>query len=338
VSGPRSLALLIRYTNGVKCMDRVGTGRAAGALLFALLTGLWTAPARAQSSTSDSNAQAGKQQAQSGAKKQSGAGSQGDENAFPEARSRQAAQQAKGAEKGSGSQTPASQSSGTSGSGSSGSDSTPVPDTPSAPKPPATPDASATPDAPATPNNPPAPDKAAETDSAGTPGHPAGDQQTKPPSAAQDNPFPEDVSREAAKSAADPGSGSGVSSSSSYDPGVDRDNGDRETPAGRHKLPKPSDDVEVGSLSATARAKKDVEVGNYYLSTGADQGAYARFADASKMDPTNVDAIFGLAEAARHLQRTQEAVANYKLFLDIEPEGSRAKVARKALNGLDAKR
>jgi tetratricopeptide (TPR) repeat protein len=312
------------------CAGRVtGAGRAAGALLFALLAGLWIAPATAQSSTSDSSAQAGKQQAQSGAKKQSDAGSQGDDNAFPEARSRQAAQQAKDADKRSGSQTP---SSGTPASGSSGSDSTPVPDAPAASKPPATPDASATPDDSATP------DKAAEPDSAGTPANSAGDQQTKPPSAAQDNPFPEDVSREAAKSAAASGSGSGVSSSSSYDPGVDRDNGDRETPAGRRKLPKPSDDVEVGSLSATARAKKDVEVGNYYLSAGGDQGAYARFADANKMDPTNIDAIFGLAEAARHLQRTQEAVANYKLFLDIEPDGSRAKLARKALNGLNAKK
>jgi tetratricopeptide (TPR) repeat protein len=306
------------------CAGRVtGPGRAAGALLFALLAGLWIAPATAQSSTSDSSAQAGKQQAQSGAKKQSGAGSQGDENAFPEARSRQAAQQAKDADKRSGSQTPGS---GTPASGSSGSDSTPVPDAPAAPQPPATPDAPAT------------PDNSAAPDSAGTPGGSAGEQQTKPPSAAQDNPFPEDVSRDAAKSAAASGSGSGMSSSSSYDPGVDRDNGDRETPAGRRKLPKPSDDVEVGSLSATARAKKDVEVGNYYLSAGADQGAYARFADANKMDPTNIDAIFGLAEAARHLQRTQEAVANYKLFLDIEPDGSRAKLARKALNGLDAKK
>lgn len=197
-----------------------------------------------------------------------------------------------------------------------------VPDAPREPKAAANPNA--TPDASAGQNTSPAPSP--------------NDQQAKPSSAAQDNPFPEDVSREAAKSAAASPSSSGVSSSSSYGPDVDRDDGDRETNAGRRRLPKPSDHVEAGSLSATARAKKDVEVGNFYLSTGEDKGAYARFADAGKMDPTNLDAIFGLAEAARHLQRTEEAIANYKLFLDIEPAGSRAKLARKALNGLDAKK
>jgi Tfp pilus assembly protein PilF len=130
-----------------------------------------------------------------------------------------------------------------------------------------------------------------------------------------------------------------VSSSSSYgasstdDADVDRET---DTATRRHKLPKPSDNVEVGSLSATARAKKDVEVGNYYLAAGSPKGAYARFADASKMDPTNVDAIFGLAEAAQRLRRTDEAVANYKLFLSIVPDGSRAKEARKGLNDLGA--
>ncbi len=184
------------------------------------------------------------------------------------------------------------------------------------------------PDAPAAPNAPAKPDTSAPASES--------DQQAKPPSAAQDNPFPEDVSRAAAKDAASSSSNSGVSSSSSYDPGVDR--GDRDPDVGRRKLPKPSEDVDVGSLSATARAKKDVEVGKFYLGTGDDQGAYTRFADAGKMDPSNVDAIFGLAEAARHLQRTQEAIANYQLFLEIEPDGSRAKLARKALNGLNVKK
>lgn len=190
------------------------------------------------------------------------------------------------------------------------------------------------------PSAPPASDAASAPD-APAPGGSGGDGQAKPPSAAQDNPFPEDVSREAAKSAADAGSGSGVSSSSSYgasstdDPDVDRET-DPDKATRRHKLPKPSDNVEVGSLSATARAKKDVEVGNYYLAAGSPKGAYARFADASKMDPTNVDAIFGLAEAARRLRRTDEAIANYKLFLAIAPDGSRAKEVRKGLNDLGA--
>jgi hypothetical protein len=52
------------------------------------------------------------------------------------------------------------------------------------------------------------------------------------------------------------------------------------------------------------------------------------------MDPTNVDAIYGLAAAAAGLHRTDEALTNYKLYLQIAPDGNDAKSARKAIQAL----
>ncbi len=109
---------------------------------------------------------------------------------------------------------------------------------------------------------------------------------------------------------------------------------DKET--NRRRLPKPGKDVAPGSLSAVAQAKQDVQVGTYYLDAANWKGAYARYLEATQNDPTNTDAIFGLAEAARQLGHTDEALANYKLYLDILPDGAKAKPARKALNTLAA--
>jgi hypothetical protein len=52
------------------------------------------------------------------------------------------------------------------------------------------------------------------------------------------------------------------------------------------------------------------------------------------MDPANVDAIYGLAAAAAGLHHTDEALTNYKLYLQIAPDGNDAKSARKAIQSL----
>jgi tetratricopeptide (TPR) repeat protein len=166
---------------------------------------------------------------------------------------------------------------------------------------------------------------------------PDGGQQ--PSDAAKDNPFPEDVSKGAAAAAAkdnNAGSSSSSSSSSNSNPGGDTDpDADVPRDSGRRKLKKPSDkDIESGSLAGQGEAQDDVRVGRYYLSTGAYKGAYERFAEASRMDPTNVDAIYGLAAAAAGLHRTDEALTNYKLYLQIAPDGEKAKSARKAIVAL----
>ena len=175
---------------------------------------------------------------------------------------------------------------------------------------------------------------------ADAPAAPDADQQPphKPNNAAQDNPFPEDVSKGAADAAAkssDASDGfSGSSSSSSATDDTDP-NADLPRETGRRRLRKPNDnDIQSGSLAGEGRAQEDVRVGRYYLGTGNYKGAYARFSDASRMDPASVDAIYGLAAAAAGLHHTDEALTNYKLYLEIAPDGNDAKSARKALRAL----
>lgn len=160
----------------------------------------------------------------------------------------------------------------------------------------------------------------------------------KPNSAAQDNPFPEDVSKSAADAAAKSSDASGGSSGSSSSSSATDDtdpNADLPRETGRRRLRKPSDnDIQGGSLAGEGRAQEDVKVGRFYLGTGNYKGAYARFSDATRMDPTSADAIYGLAAAAEGLHHTDEALTNYKLYLEIAPDGNDAKSARKALRAL----
>jgi len=142
--------------------------------------------------------------------------------------------------------------------------------------------------------------------------------------AATDNPFPESVSRDAAKAAGN-------------DPDV--------APAPKEDLPpgvssSQSSGTEENEPDAPAkvvdpaRSKKDAEVGGFYLKAGDYQGALLRFQDATTSDPTNVEAIFGLAETQRMLKKNAEAARNYQLYLDIVPNGPKSKQALKALKAL----
>ena len=66
------------------------------------------------------------------------------------------------------------------------------------------------------------------------------------------------------------------------------------------------------------------------------KGAYIRYKEALTLDPENVDAAFGVAETARKMNQTQEAIANYKLCLELDPSGPRSKASRKALSQLQS--
>jgi tetratricopeptide (TPR) repeat protein len=170
------------------------------------------------------------------------------------------------------------------------------------------------------------------------PGQPPAQPTQKPGSAAQENPFPEDVSKGAAAAAANSSdaTGSSSSSSSNSNPAGDTDpNADLPRETGRRRLKKPSDkDIQSGSLAGEGKAQDDVRVGRYYLGTGDYQGAYGRFSEASRLDPANVDAIYGLAAAAEGLHHTDEALTNYKLYLQVAPDGKNVKSARKAVQAL----
>jgi tetratricopeptide (TPR) repeat protein len=182
---------------------------------------------------------------------------------------------------------------------------------------------------------------------ADAPSTPDADQQPAPRTgdAAKDNPFPEDVSKSAAAAAAKDNDAAGSStsessSSSSSNAAGDADtnvdpNADLPRDTGRRKLKKPSDkDIQSGSLAGQGEAADDVRVGRFYLGTKDYKGAYGRFSEATRLDPTNAGAIYGLAAAAAGLHHTDEALTNYKLYLQIAPDGNDAKSARKAIQSL----
>jgi tetratricopeptide (TPR) repeat protein len=83
-------------------------------------------------------------------------------------------------------------------------------------------------------------------------------------------------------------------------------------------------------------AKKDAQIGDFYLASGNYRGAYDRFLEANHSDPGNAEAVFGLAESARHLSHADEALRYYRLYLTALPNGPHAKEVRKALKEMDA--
>src|ERR1700742_903204 len=157
---------------------------------------------------------------------------------------------------------------------------------------------------------------------------------------ADDNPFPEDISRKAAqgtdappaadKGPAAPGNPAGTDSSSS---------------SSRSKFEGLGDPINDGDRVSNGAggyvlnpklAAEDVRVGGFYLQRRDYQGAYTRYKEATQVDPANADAVFGLAEAARGLNHKDEAVQNYLIYLDAFPDGKKSKDVRKVLADLGA--
>jgi tetratricopeptide (TPR) repeat protein len=177
---------------------------------------------------------------------------------------------------------------------------------------------------------------------------------TKPASTKDDNPFPEDVSKQAAKAAAgssdsdhpaDPDATAPKHSTATDNPFPESKSRDAAKAAGNDPAPAAKPDIPPGFSSSQsnpgpdqvadpARAKKDAEVGGFYLKNGDYQGALLRYQDATAADPANVEAIFGLAESQRMLKKNAEAARNYQLYLDIVPNGPKSKQALKALKAL----
>jgi outer membrane protein assembly factor BamD (BamD/ComL family) len=81
-------------------------------------------------------------------------------------------------------------------------------------------------------------------------------------------------------------------------------------------------------------AKKDAQIGDFYLESGDYKGAYERFVEAARSDPGNPEAVWGLAESAHHLQMNDVAIKNYRLYLAALPNGPHAKEIRKALKDM----
>ena len=170
-----------------------------------------------------------------------------------------------------------------------------------------------------------------------TPGSSPAPAQAKP-SSADDNPFPEAESKAAEKdaNASEKAASSGpvpdtpdeaASSSRTRMKGIDL--------LGDHDAR--TSDGAGGTVNDPQLAKEDIRIGQLYMGDGNYPGAYARFKEATVVGPGNSDAVFFLAEAARKTAHLDEAAANYKLYLDAQPKGKRAKDARHALTELAGK-
>jgi tetratricopeptide (TPR) repeat protein len=217
------------------------------------------------------------------------------------------------------------------------------------------------PDAPQ-PQKKPAPKPQSSSDS--PPPQPADNPAPQQPAPKNDNAFPEDVSRAAAKAAAADSGPNGDSSPAPADakhptaadnPFPESVSRDAAKAAGNDQAPKPAlppgvsssqsggdfgdADHEPGApnqVTDPARAKRDTGVGSFYLKSGDYQGALLRYQDAIAADPTNVEALFGLAETQRMLKKDADAARNYQLYLQIVPDGPKAKQALKALKTLQS--
>ncbi|HEX4039425.1 MAG TPA: tetratricopeptide repeat protein [Acidobacteriaceae bacterium] len=146
---------------------------------------------------------------------------------------------------------------------------------------------------------------------------------------ADQNPFPERESEKAAhqdQPNAAPGGAGKPDFSSSQVKGMDLPGTDTAAPAGS-----PS------ALGFDPKlAKKDTQVGMFYLQSGDFRGAYDRFAEATKSDPGNAEAVYGLGESALRLGKNDVAVRNFRLYLSALPEGPHAKDVRKAMKKMGA--
>jgi tetratricopeptide (TPR) repeat protein len=159
----------------------------------------------------------------------------------------------------------------------------------------------------------------------------AAPQNPTPNKTADQNPFPEAQSEKAAHQGQEP------------DNSTPPSNGDQDYSSSRVKgldLPA-ADPNDPDTASARANpaslpynpklARKDAEIGDYYLESGNFKGAYERFTEANRSDPGNAEAVYGLGESARRLNRRDEALRNYRLYLAALPRGPHAKEIRKAM-------
>jgi tetratricopeptide (TPR) repeat protein len=107
--------------------------------------------------------------------------------------------------------------------------------------------------------------------------------------------------------------------------------------SGMSGLPAENDSDAVQGQSAKHKTreekmKEDLDTGGFYAEKRNWKASQSRYADAFALDKENADAVWGLAEAERHLQMYKEASEHYKLFLSYDPDGPHSRAARKALD------
>lgn len=86
--------------------------------------------------------------------------------------------------------------------------------------------------------------------------------------------------------------------------------------------------------TADEREAEDLRVANFNLDSGNMRGAYLRAQDAVRTAPDDPEAHFALAEMAAKLGKKDEAIAEYKACLTLDPSGDRKRASEKALERL----
>lgn len=83
------------------------------------------------------------------------------------------------------------------------------------------------------------------------------------------------------------------------------------------------------------RAEKDLEVGSYYLKLKNYRAALERFHDALLYKPGDAEATYGLAVTQEKLELLSQAYKSYNRYLEILPDGPRARDAKIAAERLE---
>ncbi len=85
------------------------------------------------------------------------------------------------------------------------------------------------------------------------------------------------------------------------------------------------------------RAEQDKSIARFYWNRGNYEGSYLRFKDAVVYAPLNPEMWFGLAESERMIGKNVNARQHYQKYLQLAPEGPKAKDSAKMLRELPDK-
>lgn len=83
------------------------------------------------------------------------------------------------------------------------------------------------------------------------------------------------------------------------------------------------------------KAKKEIEVGNYYMRKGSFNAAARRFEEATKWQPKNAQAYLRFGEALEKKDDPLRAAQAYHKFLELAPNDKQAKDVRKKIEKLE---
>jgi hypothetical protein len=153
---------------------------------------------------------------------------------------------------------------------------------------------------------------------------------TKPSDAATQHPFPTQPPPKL------PGDDSSSSSSSGSD---DPNAAPNDNPAAKGDPSNPPEGTSVHRKlpkvkrvqTDDERVDEDLSVAKFYLRDENYQGAYLRAKDAASVQPDYSATHFALAEIAQKMKKKDEAIAEYQTYLKLDPDGEKAKDAKKAL-------